>query len=624
VTDEFDSTKPMANEAPPAGGPDAETVVEPMLRATPEPASPASPPAHPNTMTIETADASPLPASQASASDPKPELSNATLYGSRSVIGLDIGEQTLKLVHIHAASDGLRLGDATVTSLPPKSDPGRFDLIAKTVADFLTSAKPRVRTACCAMSGEQTATLCCSLPRMGDKDLAQALQWKIAEAASIDADRLIVGHSVVGTGHGGNVDVVAAAVPTGLDRVDALFPRDNPRLSLVITEPLAVENVIRAAYHDQEHGPVAVLDIGGPGAKLTIIGETGLEFTRRLPVGGDAITAALAVKMTLDDQTVQISRQVAERLKKKYAIGQDAPVQSAGITVPATRILGAIRPVLERVASEVVRSLQFYAQTHNQAKVESLLLCGGGATLQGLDQYFTREARIPTTLLDPWRMLGCRVRHGVTVDPALFAVATGAVIHDGSRINLLPPRIRARRMISLVRASSILITAIATCALLGLSWVAHKQSAQLRAMLTEKQASTSPMQAIVDQIAAADAQRAELGRRQEILRLLGVGKPIHAAILKELSNVTPEGAYLRSLSFDDAHGVPEIRLLVDVYSMPGMTATRLKQRLIARLEESPFFVNVSFSPSAVHVDKGLRAPDEALELTCQVLGFPGS
>ena len=97
--------------------------------------------------------------------------------------------------------------------------------------------------------------------------------------------------------------------------------------------------------------------------------------------GGHA--AALAVKVTLEHQTAEVSRTAAEQMKRKYRIGSGDAVEAEGVTLPGARILGLIRPVLERLATEVVRTLQFYAQSHGLAKVERLLLCGGGAALAG-------------------------------------------------------------------------------------------------------------------------------------------------------------------------------------------------------------------------------------------------
>jgi type IV pilus assembly protein PilM len=548
----------------------------------------------------------------------------ASIYGGRSVVGLDVGTRTLKIVHLQTSGTGIRLVNAAVRYLPPPSDPERLDAVSETVEAFIASAKPRIKAACCALAGEGVATICCTMPKMGEKDLANALRWKVAEDNAVDAERSTVGFYALDKKRTtGNSALVVAAAPSHIGRLDALFSNDTPRLSLVISEPLAVDNVVAAAYHTEERGPVAVLDIGTTAAKLTITGRNGLEFTREIPVGGDTVTAALAGTVTLDSGPVEISRQAAEQLKRKYTVGDTGLVEAAGVVLPANRLLGAIRPVLERLASEIVRSSQFYAQSHGLAKIESLFICGGGATLGGLADYFTKETRIPATVLDPWRTLGFEMPPDLDADPALFAVATGAAIHDSSRINLLPAHIRARRVISAVRTISLVVTAVAFLALAGLSWTARQQAVELRKVEELKRESSAPMERMAKTIALAQDYERALVKRKKILNALGVGRAVHAAVVKELSNIMPEGTYLRSLGFGVNKGVREMRLVVDVYEMSSASVVRLKQRLVAALEDSPFFVNVSFSPLNNPASKDGRSPDESLQLACQVLGFPG-
>ncbi len=556
--------------------------------------------------------------------EPHSELSNASIHGGRSVIGVDVGERTLKLVHLQTSGSGIRLVGAEVTELPPKSDPDRFEVVSKSVKKFVAGAKPRPRAACCAMSGDGVATVCCSMPKMSEKDLARAVRWKVADAGSVDVERAAVGHYVLNAERkSDSVDVVVAAVPQDIGRMDVLFPADRPRLSVVVSGPIAAENIVMAAYHAQERGPVAVLDIGTASSNLSVVGEHGLEFTRQIPVGGDTVTAALSGKISFGNDTVEVSRRAADEVKRRYTIGQTGSVEVSGITLPANRILGAIRPVLERMASEVVRSLQFCAQSHGLARVESLFICGGSATLGGLAEYLTGQMRIPTAPLDPWRMLGFEVAPGIKSDPALFAVATGAAIHNSSKVNLLPARIKSRRIVLAIRTASLVATAASIFTLIALSLTAKKENSELEHVLLLKRQTATPMERAADKIAAAQKYQRELARRRGILRSLGAGNPIHAAILNELSNIMPEGTYLRSLSFVKADGPRKMRLNVEIYSVPTASAVRLKRQLIASIENSPFFTNVSFEPSRTDGRRQAGSPDESLDLTCQVLGSPG-
>ena len=157
-----------------------------------------------------------------------------------------------------------------------------------------------------------------------------------------------------------------------------------------------------------------------------------------------------------------------------------------------------------------------------------------------------------------------------------------------------------------------------------LCWTISNQKHRIDQTLVLKQTSAQPMENLAAKISELAQYRADLERRQSLFASLGVGKPLYAGILNELSNTMPYGTCLKSLSFTKTAGVRKIRLLVGVYSVPGASAARLKQQLVRALEDSAFFTNVSFSSLPTNTaPRQPGMPDDELDLTCQVLGFPG-
>jgi len=568
------------------------------------------------------AEPSPAPAPETSGDADGPAPGPPMLRGGRSLIGVDMGLRSLKVVHLLVGNGRKLLIDAATFDLPPESDPTRSQAASGFVRQVLRQAQPRVRSVRCVLSGADAPTLCCSMPPMPAKELAQALRWKLAEAGLEEADQTALGHYTAGEPVGGNAPLVAAAARPGLGGVEALFTSGRPHLSTVVSGPLAAEDLVLIACPEQTRGDIAVLDIGSASSRLSVTGPEGLEFIRDIPVGSESLTAALAGRVTLDGSTLDVTREAAEEIKRGYTIGQSGTVEAGGVALPANRVLSAIRPVLERLASEVVRSMQFHAQARPAARVDALWLVGGGAMLGGLPEYLTREVRVQTERLDPWQRTGIEVPDGLAADPAVFALATGAAIHDRSKINLLPSHLRARRLVAIAQKASFAGAALVAVALLVLSWTAGRQKARMNGILGLKQQTAAPMERLAEHVEEAQFYKRELGRRMELLNTMGVGRPVHAAVLKELSNIMPEGTYLRALSFGETKGVDTMHLSVDLYTMPTTNIVHLKQGLIAAIEESPFFVNVSFAPASYDRTEP-RAPDAILSLTCQVLGFPG-
>jgi Tfp pilus assembly PilM family ATPase len=66
----------------------------------------------------------------------------------------------------------------------------------------------------------------------------------------------------------------------------------------------------------------------------------------------------------------------------------------------AKSVADAVTPVLIELATEIRRSLEYYA-TRYQNRPEQIFLCGGTARLRGLDEFLAIELGIPVQVADP-------------------------------------------------------------------------------------------------------------------------------------------------------------------------------------------------------------------------------
>lgn len=93
----------------------------------------------------------------------------------------------------------------------------------------------------------------------------------------------------------------------------------------------------------------------------------------------------------------------------------------------------AIYPLLEELASEIRRSIEYFRSRHMDAEVQTIVLCGGAATMPNLDQFLASAVGIPTVVGNPFKGVQLQVkRHGpeyVAANAHLMAVAVGMGLH---------------------------------------------------------------------------------------------------------------------------------------------------------------------------------------------------
>ncbi len=177
-------------------------------------------------------------------------------------------------------------------------------------------------------------------------------------------------------------------------------------------------------------------------------GET--RFVRILPSGGRDITVAIARGLSVEDE-------VAERLKRGEAVeGSEAtPAQALEIAMQrATQFVDEIRS-----------SLEFYTAQTQGARIDRLLVSGGGSKLEGFIEILRQ--RIPVTV-EPGRVFS-RVGSQLSLsedaqNEAEPVLATAVGLGDPverlvSQVNLLPPDIlaaqRQRRLAGVVALAGI-------------------------------------------------------------------------------------------------------------------------------------------------------------------------
>ncbi|PZQ60115.1 MAG: rod shape-determining protein [Sphingomonas taxi] len=233
---------------------------------------------------------------------------------------------------------------------------------------------------------------------------------------------------------------IVICVPSGSTKVERRAIRDaaqNAGASAVylIEEPMAA--AIGADMPVTEPIGSMVVDIGGGTTEVAVLSLRGLAYTTSVRVGGDKMDDAI-VSYVRRNHNLLIGEATAERIKQELGCAKP-PVDGIGKTVhikgrdlvngvpkeiqinqaqiaeavsePVAAIVDSVRIALENTAPELAADIVD----------QGIVLTGGGALLQGLDEVLRDETGLPVTIAD---------------DPLVcVAVGTGRALED--------PRFRA-------------------------------------------------------------------------------------------------------------------------------------------------------------------------------------
>jgi type IV pilus assembly protein PilM len=232
-----------------------------------------------------------------------------------------------------------------------------------------------------------------ALPAMAEKELRQSLGFQVQEFIPMPVDDAVLDFHVIDEveidGRQMLRMLLVAAQKTMVDMLvsSATSAKLEPMgLDLVPFAMVRAVGAIGAGMELEETGGEAVVDVGAHVTNIVVHASGETRFVRILPSGGRDITVAIARALSLEDEA-------AERLKRGELVEDvDATVEQAHDVAMqrATQFVDEIRS-----------SLEFYTAQTQGARIDRVLLSGGGSKLEGfLD--IVRQ-RIPVTV-EPGRV----------------------------------------------------------------------------------------------------------------------------------------------------------------------------------------------------------------------------
>lgn len=314
---------------------------------------------------------------------------------SKSVIGVDIGSSSLKVVQLRRDGDTAVLETYGELALGPYAgnEVGQAtnlpaDKIAETLRDLLREANVTTNDAGVSIPFSRSLLRLITLPRRPDP----AEQRTVIE---LEARKYIpVPVSEV------QLDWFEVPEPlsedqTPADKIRALIVAvHNDELALLqgvvqganlatTFYEIEIFSTIRSVVNEPVR-PVLVLDIGASATKVYVVEHGVVAYSHNIPQGGQDVTRTIATAHNL-------SIGQAEALKKEHGFAPQANHYDRK----------TIELIFSRIFHEARRALAQFEQA-SQKSVASLVLTGGGGVTKELATYAKEVFSIPVELADPF------------------------------------------------------------------------------------------------------------------------------------------------------------------------------------------------------------------------------
>ena len=210
---------------------------------------------------------------------------------------------------------------------------------------------------------------------------------------------------------------VVIGIPSGVTEVEKRAVQDaaihaGAREAALVEEPMAA--AIGAGLPVAEASGNMVVDIGGGTSEVAVISLGGIVVANSLRVGGDEMDAAI-VQYVRRHFNVLIGERTAEEIKismgsafpcpdeKKFAVrGRDLMTGLPKVVeMGSSQVREALSDALGLIVDAVKRTLESTPpELITDIMDRGIVLCGGGALLQGLDDLIHHETQMPVFVAD--------------------------------------------------------------------------------------------------------------------------------------------------------------------------------------------------------------------------------
>ena len=551
-------------------------------------------------------------------------------------IGLDIGSHAIKLIGLKMTAQGPFLTQARVKEIPYGEQKEDVNFIAETLKALLREANLKPGKVSLIASGSGVNIRCISLPSMPKAELPEAIRWEIKSQLPFPIESAQIDFHTLGEFEEEGVKkihLIVVACPRQLiERTLSIAQGAGLQPAHLDVAPFALWNAMHTWYPFFQEEVIALVELGSEKTGIYLFQNKILQFSREVTPAGADITHAIMEGIGSGEEPPLLYER-AEKIKREIGISAEtSPERVEGESIPVAKISFFIRPVLEKLAAEINRSLDYYRNQFHVERIDRLLLTGGGANLKNVASYLADELRLPVECFNPVkevlfdsRMVETQVLEEIGLR---FTAAMGVALPAPKRIELLPAKEPYWSRARLEKSIPTLSLVVTFLIFLGIFWNLSGQAAALKRERDEKIAKVKPLEALQGKLALLKDQE---NRKKLDLSFytssLGSSVPSRE-ILKALRTIVPGNVTVTLLAVPEKAKPPkgepkespareerELQIAGLAFGNDLQCLTALAQ-LIERLEDWPLFHNAKLIKA--EENKSYNRPGIEFEIFCDI------
>lgn len=321
------------------------------------------------------------------------QIRDFILNKHRSILGIDIGSGTIKIVELTFTDIKPILKQSLVIDLLDLSLIKEEPTWKKQCADLIHNAilvnGIKSKHAIISVGGHNIFSREITLPKLTKEELTEAIKWDIEKQVPYEEGSYYYDFSLLGTNSNTKDSrlMLVASPKKVINDILSIFQFLPIHILAIDGEAFAIERTL----HNENN--CMVIDIGKENSQMIIYQSHIPVLTRNIPIFGDRFTASIMSTLNLD-------RMEAELLKKcQWKTVLKSPLVNE--SAKEFELRRNLQELIQELANEVMRTLTYYQAQNREGVIQKILLCGGGSRLENLAENLKGYLNIPVEILMP-------------------------------------------------------------------------------------------------------------------------------------------------------------------------------------------------------------------------------
>ena len=334
--------------------------------------------------------------------------------GASSVVGLDMGSHSIKVVEIDHSGKTPTLTNYGINELAPGAIVGgqvqQQDVVLDALNMLFDTCQIASRQVNIALGGSDVIIKTIKTDRMNQEELAKAITWEAEQQVPFPLSEISMDYQVLdpdGTDPQMNVLLVAAKRDLIDERINLLESAGFDVLLLDV-DTFCLLNALEANVSGQVESCQCIVHFGHESTHLGLVRRGLPILTRNLPVGGSKLVDTIQAQLGVDEDQAYLALYGQEGTEMPLETPVQSPAEPGlGVEEPPYSGSGmeGIKPFIDSFLDDVVigvnRAAAFLESTEESGSITNIYLSGGSANIPGIDRMFEEKVGIPTLVANP-------------------------------------------------------------------------------------------------------------------------------------------------------------------------------------------------------------------------------